>query len=43
MSDKKYDIKPTTQFRKDYKLAKKRGLKMDLLAGVINKLASGDE
>ena len=42
MSDKKYDIKPTTQFRKDYKLAKKRGLKMDLLARVINTLANGE-
>ena len=26
MSDYKYGLKPTTKFKKDYKLAKKRGL-----------------
>ncbi len=42
MMNKKYDIKPTAQFKKDYKLAKKRGLDMKLLAKVINTLAEGD-
>ena len=41
MCDKKYDIRATAQFRKDYKLAKKRGLDMELLAQVINTLAKG--
>ena len=35
---KKYDIKATAQFKKDYKLAKKRGLDIKLLAKVINTL-----
>ena len=43
MHDKKYDIKATAQFRKDYKLAKKRGLNMSLLANIINALAEGNE
>lgn len=41
MREKKYGIKATAQFRKDYKLAKKRGLKMNLLADVIDTLAEG--
>ncbi len=32
MRKTKYIVKPTTQFRKDYKLAIKRGLKIELLA-----------
>ena len=39
---KKYDIKSTAQFKKDYKLAKKRGLDIKLLAKVINTLAEGE-
>ena len=42
MNEKKYDIKSTAQFKQDYKLAKKRGLDMKLLAKVINSLAEGD-
>ena len=38
----KYDIAVTTQFRKDYRLAKKRGLKMEVLAEVVTLLAKGE-
>ena len=38
----KYEIKNTTQFKKDYKLAKRRGLNLSLLKGVISKLANGE-
>ncbi|MBP1904460.1 mRNA interferase YafQ [Paenibacillus turicensis] len=37
----KYKVKATTQFKKDYKLAIKRGLKIDLLEQIVEKLASG--
>lgn len=37
----KYEIKNTTQFKKDFKLAKRRGKNMDLLREVIAKLANG--
>lgn len=37
-----YTVKPTTQFKKDYKLAMKRGLKISLLEDVIAALAMGD-
>ena len=33
----------TNQFRKDYKQAIKRGLKIDLLDDIIRKLARGEE
>lgn len=33
---------PSNHFRKDLKLAKKRGLKIEKLAEVINTLASGE-
>ncbi|WP_430029658.1 type II toxin-antitoxin system YafQ family toxin [Paenibacillus turicensis] len=36
----KYTVKVTTQFKKDYKLAMKRGLKTDLLEQIVEKLAS---
>ena len=39
---KKYTIKPTTQFKKDYKLAKKRYLDLDLLKEIVDKLANGE-
>ncbi len=37
----KYTVKYTTQFRKDYKLAIKRGLKIALLEQAITLLAMG--
>lgn len=42
MSQTKYVVKFTTQFRKDYKLAMKRGLKIELLERVIMLLALGE-
>ena len=38
----KYTIKHTSQFKKDYKLAKKRHLNLDLLKEVVAKLANGE-
>lgn len=38
----KYEIKNTTQFKKDYKLAKRRGLNITLLKEIITKLANGE-
>ena len=38
----KYDVVTTSRFRKEYKLAEKRGLPMDLLEKVIKLLAQGD-
>lgn len=37
----KYEIKFTTQFKKDLKLAKKQKKNLDLLFDVIDKLANG--
>lgn len=37
----KYTVKITTQFRKDYKPAIKRGLKIDLLEQIVASLADG--
>ncbi len=42
MKKTKYTVKPTTQFKKDYKLAMKRGLKINLLEDVIAALAMGE-
>ena len=42
MNDTKYIVKLTTQFKKDFKLAMKRGLKMKLLDDVIARLALGE-
>lgn len=42
MSQTKYVVKFTTQFRKDYKLAIKRGLKIELLERIIMLLAAGE-
>ncbi len=42
MRKTKYIVKPTTQFKKDFKLAMKRGLKIDLLENVIATLAMGE-
>lgn len=38
----KYEIKPSNQFKKDVRLAKKRGYDLSLLTCVIEKLASGE-
>ena len=38
----KYEVKPSNQFKKDLKLAAKRGYKIELLADVIKKLANGE-
>jgi mRNA interferase YafQ len=40
---KHLDIVWTNQFKKDYKLAMKRHLDIDLLDDVIRKLASGEQ
>ena len=37
----KYTVKPTSKFRKDYKLMEKRNLDMSLLDDVIKLLAQG--
>ena len=42
MRTTKYAVKLTTQFKKDYKLAVKRGLKIELLEGVVAALALGE-
>ena len=38
----KYEIKPSNQFKKDLKLAVKRGYKIELLTAVIDLLANGE-
>lgn len=42
MKKTKYTVKTTTQFKKDYKLAIKRGFKINLLENVIAVLAMGE-
>lgn len=42
MRKTKYTVKPTTQFKKDYKRAIKRGLKIELLEKVVELLAVGE-
>ena len=42
MRKTKYIVKTTTQFRKDYKRAMKRGLKIELLEQVVESLALGE-
>jgi len=37
----KYTVKTTTQFKKDYKLAIKRGLNIDFLEQIVANLADG--
>lgn len=39
----KYDVSWTGQFKKDYKLARKRNLNIELLDEIIRKLAGGEE
>ena len=43
MRKTKYTVKYTTQFKKDYKLAIKRGLNIELLQKVIVKIANGEK
>jgi len=45
MSDEKekYLVKWTSKFKKDYKLAKKRGCNIDLLKAVVHFIAMGDQ
>ncbi len=42
MRKTKYTVKSTAQFKKDYKLAIKRGLKISLLEDVVAALAMGE-
>ena len=37
----RYTVKPTTRFRKDYKMMEKRGVDLSLLNDIITKLAQG--
>ena len=39
----KYSIKMTSQFKRELKLAKKRGCDIKLLESVIEMIASGDK
>ncbi|MCR4554270.1 MAG: type II toxin-antitoxin system YafQ family toxin [Succinivibrionaceae bacterium] len=39
----KYDVAWTGQFKKDYKLARKRNLKIELLDEIIRKLSRGED
>ena len=41
MSDIKYTVKPTSRFKKDYKLMEKRNMDMSLIDDIIIKLAKG--
>ena len=41
MKKTKYIVKPTSQFKKDYKLAMKRHLDISLLEEVVSQLALG--
>ncbi len=38
----KYEIKPTNRFKKDVRIAQKRGYRLQLLTEVITKLANGE-
>ena len=42
MRKTKLTVKPTTQFKKDYKLAMKRHLDIELLDAIITSLAMGE-
>ena len=42
MRKTKYIVKPTTQYKKDFKLAMKRSMKIELLEEVIAMLAMGE-
>ena len=38
-----YEVKQTTQFKRDYRLAKKRGQKLNLLQDIVYLLANGKD
>jgi len=40
MSETKYEVKETSQFKKDYRLAKRRGQNIQLLKDIIIQLAN---
>lgn len=42
MNDTKYTVKFTAQFKRDYKLAMKRGLNIQLLQDVVSTLSMGE-
>jgi mRNA interferase YafQ len=42
MNDTIYEVKKTTRFKKDYRLAKKRGADIPLLREIIVKLANNE-
>lgn len=42
MRKTKYIVKYTTQFKKDYKTATKRGMKIELLEEIVSSLAAGE-
>ena len=41
MAETKYEVKQTARFKKDYRLAQKRGCDMTLLRDIIVRLANG--
>lgn len=43
MRKTRYTVKTTSQFKKDYKLAIKRGLKIELLENIVSTLAMGEQ
>ena len=42
MNNTLYEVRQTTQFKRDYKLAKRRGQNLSLLQNIILKLANGE-
>ena len=42
MNETKYEVKQTNRFKKDYRLAKKRGYDIPLLRKIITKLANDE-
>lgn len=43
MTNKKYGIRQTKKFKRDLKLARKRGYNLDLLDAVVEKIARGEK
>lgn len=39
----KYEVQPTTKFKKDLKLCKSRGYDIELINQIIKKLANGEK
>jgi mRNA interferase YafQ len=42
MNETKYEVKQTSRFKKDYRIAKKRGEKVTLLQEIVTLLANGE-